>query len=192
MAAASFTERFDFRAITTLSDDDASLALLRPALDVGVRWDPGAAETVLRAARGSPYLLQLMGDEIWNSQHPDRGGTLTPESAAEGLREVAESLETGMFRGRWSKATPAEQTLMIAMARVCAPDGWASSRHISIATGRRAQQFSMARQGLIDKGLVESRRGAMRFTMPGFEHYVLRVSGTGRLPPAQLEAPETP
>lgn len=91
MAAASFTERFDFRILDRLDRAAAERALLEPALRLGVTWEPVAAAAALQAAGGSPYLIQLLGTKPgsgqpgpWWGDHPsarrrgNRGGPAEP------------------------------------------------------------------------------------------------------------------
>jgi len=116
MEAASFTERFDFRVLDRLDAAAAERALIEPALALGITWDPAAA--ALQAAGGSPYLIQLLGDETWGLATPDRGDTIAPAHATAAVQEIQESLAAGMFRGRWGKASPGERDLMVAIAQV--------------------------------------------------------------------------
>ena len=68
--AASFGERFEYRRLEPLSPEQSERALLEPALQRGVAWQPDALELVLNEAKGSPYLLQLFGDEVWQIADP--------------------------------------------------------------------------------------------------------------------------
>ena len=52
MAAASFTEGFDFRTLDRLDEQASERALAEPALPLGVTWDPSAASAALTAAGG--------------------------------------------------------------------------------------------------------------------------------------------
>jgi hypothetical protein len=173
MAAASFTERFDFRTLERLDEDAAERALVEPALALDVHWERSAASAVLGAAAGSPYLIQRLGDETWTLASPGRGDILADAPAQQAIADVRESLGNGMFRGRWAKATPAERDLMVAIAQVVDLEGVAQTRGITAVTGRTTPQLSAARQSLLDKGLIESvGHGRLRFTMPGFAEFV--------------------
>ena len=172
MAAASFTERFDFRGLARLDPDAAERALIEPANQAGVTWDVDAAAAVLEAAGGSPYLIQRLGDETWLLSDPDRGEAIALEHAEAAVTEVRDNLAGGMFRGRWAKATPLERAFMVAVAQVVDDQGVAQTRHITAVTGRSTPQWSRVRGALIDKGLVESAgTGTLRFTMPGFAEF---------------------
>lgn len=174
MAAASFAERFDFNQLPMLAPDEAEIALLQPAAELGVRFDPDAADKVLRAAGGSPFLVQLYGDELWQRAAPERGATLTGAEAEAAIQDANTNLSTGMFRGRWGKATDAEKTVMTAIAAAAGPDGVAATSDVTDQLGANdPRAWSRVRDQLIDKGLVEApARGRVGFTMPGFAQYV--------------------
>ena len=72
MAAGSYAERFQYQRLGFLSPVDAATALLAPAAASRVAWDQDAADHVLGAADGAPYLLQLYGDAAWRLAGPPR------------------------------------------------------------------------------------------------------------------------
>ena len=63
----------------------------------------------------------------------------------------------------------------------------ATTGAISTALGVQAWQWSMARQLLIDKGVIEPvGRGRLRFTMPGFAAFVEKVGAAGEGDPGHV------
>jgi hypothetical protein len=174
MEAASFTERFDFRTLRRLDEAEAERALLEPATALGVRWAIDAAQAALDTAAGSPYLIQYIGDETWLQTPRRERTTITADQAEHALAQVRENLDNGMFRGRWTKSTPGEQVVLMAIARSTDPrTGVATTAEVSALMGTAARRWSMTRKALIDKGMVDAPvRGQLRFTMPGFAAYV--------------------
>lgn len=196
MDAASFTERFDFRTLDRLDHTAAERALLEPSLQLGVSWDTDAAEKVLTAAAGSPYLIQKYGDEAWAAADPDSGTAIRTIHVEAAITQVRDVLDAGMFRGRWAKATQGEQALLTAIAQVADDSGIARTRDITRLLDRTTPQLSGTRKALIDKGIIESvGTGLLRFAMPGFAEFVLeqtqsqRIVPTGQ-PPALAPAPD--
>jgi len=180
MEAASFTERFDFRSLGRLDADAAERALVEPALGLQVHWDTDAAELAVHQAGGSPYLIQLIGEESWMQARPEAGTSIQLQHVVAAAVEVGENLDNGMFRGRWAKATPVEKAVIVAIADTADTDGIATTGAISTALGVQARQWSMARQSLIDKGMIEpAGRGRLRFTMPGFAAFLEKVGAAG-------------
>ena len=187
MEAASFTERFDFRSLGRLDADAAQRALLEPALDLKVHWDTDAAELAVLQAGGSPYLIQLIGEEAWMQARPEAGTSIRRQHVEAAAVEVGDNLDNGMFRGRWAKATPVEKAVIVAIADSAGTDGVATTGDISTVLGVQARQWSMARQSLIDKGMIEPvGHGRLRFTMPGFAGFVAKVGAAGNGDPGQV------
>lgn len=182
MAAASFTERFDFRTLDRLDHHDAERALLEPCLPLNVTWDTDAADHVLVSAAGSPYLIQKFGEEAWLAADPQPGQTISRAEVDDAIAEVRAGLDAGMFRGRWAKATPVERALLTAMAQVADAAGMARTSDITELTGKSTPQLSPVRKSLIDKGIIEAvSKGQWRFTMPGFANFVLTQTDTAPL-----------
>jgi len=169
--AVSFGERFEYRHLNNLSSDDAAMALTAPAQDAGVGWQPSALESVLRDTQGYPYFIQEFGDKMWEAAgYPGPGGVLAMQHYDAALAEFEVARNT-LFRSRWAQATTAEQKLIIAMASLS--DGDVKRKEVAEAMGVTSTAISMARQSLMDKGLIEATsHGKMRFTAPGLAAYI--------------------
>ena len=181
MAAGSFAERFAYQRLRNLTPEAATAALVTPAQEQQVTWSVEAADLVLSLSRGAPFLLQLYADGVWRAAGPERGHRLEVEPARTGVRETERRLWEGQYRGRWARATPAEQLLLVAVADCLGPDGTAAVSEVAARLGRPVQGLGPARAALIDKGLVEApARGLLAFTVPGFEAFVRAQDGGGR------------
>ena len=180
MAAGSFAERFAYQRLRNLTPAAATAALVAPAQEQQVTWTVGAADLVLSLSRGAPFLLQLYADGVWRAARPERGGRLEIEQARTGARETEGRLWEGQYRGRWARATPAEQILLAAVAACLGPDGTAAVSEVAARLDRPVQGLGPARAALVDKGLVEApARGLLAFTVPGFEAFVRAQGGSG-------------
>ncbi len=92
-----------------------------------------------------------------------------------------------MFCDRWVKAIPVEKAVIVAIADTADADGVATTGAISAVLGVQARQWSMARQSLIDKGMIEpAGRGRLRFTMLGFATFVEKVGAAGEGDPGHV------
>jgi len=172
IAAASFAERFTYAELRILSPAAAAEALIRPAEALRVTWTREAADAVLDAARGYPYLLQLFGSTSWSAANPaGPGATIALAHAQQGLDIGRQDLGRGMFRGRWAKATPAERQFLIALATL--GEGPARIADVARHLDRQVKDLSMVRAGLIDKGVIQAPgRGQIEFTIAGFGDFV--------------------
>lgn len=173
--AVTFSERFAFRTLERLDDNDAADALTGPAALHEVQWEPQLIDRVIAQAQGYPYFLQLYGDALWNTCSPDAGGVLTVSALDQAQEQVRAELTT-MFRARWAKATPAEQRLLAAMSHF----GEEPVRRSDLAgqLNVTSNDLSIPRRDLIDKGLIETAgRGNLRFTTPGFAAFIRTETG---------------
>ena len=150
MAAGSFAERFAYQRLRNLTPEAATAALVTSAQEQQVTWSVGAADLVLSLSRGAPFLLQLYADGVWRATGPERGGRLEIESARTGVRETERRLWEGQYRGRWARATLAEQVLLAAVASRLGSDGTASVSDVAAHLGRPVQALGPARAALVD------------------------------------------
>lgn len=171
-------DRIAFHPLTPLTESQATVALLHPALRAQVRWGQAAAEHVLTAAAGSPYLLQLYGDATWRTADPYPGDHIPAAAAHRGVVDGGQQLHDGMFRTRWNRASPGEQQYLTVMASQLAPDGTVTTGQVAAALGRPVTSVSYIRGRLLAKGLIQpAGHGRIAFTTPGFETYVAAQTG---------------
>ncbi|AKK04611.1 putative ATPase (AAA+ superfamily) [Corynebacterium mustelae] len=174
--AVSFGERFQYERLTDLTRADSLQALVQPAREMNVEWDPLALGLALEMANGYPYFLQLIGDYTWKeARFPDQGATLHLEHTERAQQPFREELAQ-FFRVRWSKVTEAEGQLLTALAEL----GGDNVPRAALAEkmGVDTATLSMARKSLIDKGIIDSPRyGRLSFTAPGFAEYVRQEQG---------------
>lgn len=172
-AAVTFSERFAFRTLQRLSSADAAEVLEGPARPLRVTWERALVDAVVGLADGYPYFLQLYADALWRVVRPDAGDVL-PATALDRARALVEDELDTMFRARWSKASPGERRVLVALAELT-DDRETPVRRAAIAErmGVSSNDLSEPRRSLLDKGLVESAdRGTLRFTVPGFAAFV--------------------
>jgi DNA-binding transcriptional ArsR family regulator len=133
---------------------------------------------VLNEAQGSPYLVQMYGDSAWRHANPQPGGTISYSAAHAGLGTARHELHTGLFRGRWNRATAAERDFMTAMVHSMTTGPTAAISDIAAALGKPQTQISYLRGRLLDKGLITApSRGRLAFTMTGFDHFISEETG---------------
>ena len=175
--AKSYAERlFDFPSIGSLSTDDAAAALTVPADELHVQWTPKAIERVFDVTHGYPYFLQKFGKQAWDVA--DGPGVIDAEDVETAFPIALDELDTGFFRVRIDRATPAERAYLKAMALLGGPGPYQSG-DVATALGKaRTSQVGPTRDGLIKRGLCYSPRwGEIAFTVPMFDAFVRRSLG---------------
>lgn len=177
---------------STLPSDAAYSAIVTPAMDVGVSWEPGAADAVVTESGGYPAHLQLMAAKTWSTaQGPS---LITLDEARHGIAEATEAVRAANFETLWDRLPDFQRNYVVALAN---HHGHASTATMVEALGKRsAQDLSEARDELIKRGVITSpRRGEVAFTAPTMTAFVLEqeaaatVLRTGR---ASFPSPATP
>lgn len=175
--AATFGERSHEVVLGEFEPDDAARLLEAPASELGVSWSPEALSAVVDTARGYPQSLQILGAATWEAARPERGAVLSLGAVEVGSRSARTALAS-IFEARWAVATASERAFLRAMAQVGRPvvrRGEIADR-LETTTGA----LSMVRRNLIIKGIIEEAGyGRLRFTIPGFEEFVLDQEPTG-------------
>lgn len=169
--AATFGERTTFVDLPRLTFDAAAEAVVGPAAALDVRWEADALRVLLGECDGFPYLLQVYAHAVWDVAEPVAGGVVTSAAIERGLVTARDHL-SALYEARWTAATDLEQRIMTAMA-VIGTD-LVRRTEIAAALDRPSRALSVPRDRLIAKGIVEpGGRGTLRFTLPGFDRFVL-------------------
>jgi hypothetical protein len=175
--AATFGERSHEIVLAEFGPEDAARLLEAPAAELGVSWAPDALAAVVDGARGYPQSLQILGAATWDAARPEPGSVLDLRAVEAGSRSAQTAL-TSIFDARWAVATAAERSFLRAMAEV--GDAVVRRGDIAERLGTTTGALSMVRRNLIIKGIVEEAGyGRLRFTIPGFEEFVLTQDPTG-------------
>lgn len=171
-SAVTFSERFDFSELFGLDDGGVVTALADPAHTLGVSWDRAALQVAVSNAKGYAYKVQLIGDEAWKvAGYPDPDSTITDEHVAEAMQQVDVHMET-LFRARWRSASPKQRELLSTIAELGGRD--VKREDIAARLGVTTQSISMARDGLLRRGIIDANRHSrVSFTVPGFTEWIL-------------------
>lgn len=174
--AKSYAERlFQFVEVGSLDDDAATAALVVPAREEGVDYEPAAVRAILDATQGYPYFLQEWGKHAWDvaPQSPIR-----EHDAHEATTLALADLDASFFRVRYDRLTPAEKSYVRAMAAL--GPGPHRSGDIAAKLGIKVGTVAPRRAALIAKGMVYSpNHGDTAFTVPLFDAFIRRLETGG-------------
>ncbi|MDE2691288.1 MAG: ATP-binding protein [Acidobacteriota bacterium] len=170
--AKSYAERlFNFRSIDSLDGDDARAALVKPADEEGVVWQPDALDRIVDETQGYPYFLQEFGKQVWDLA--DGPVEITATDVDSAVTTAVDELDTGFFRVRIDRTTDSEREYLVAMASL--GEGPYASGRVAATMGRDTPGVGPVRDKLIKKGLCYSPRwGEIDFTVPLFDDFVRR------------------
>jgi len=168
--AKPYAERmFAYHELDRLSDAEARLALVAPAGQRGVEYEPDAVDLIVGASAGYPHFLQEYGRVLWNEVELS---PITAHDVESADALIKETLNRRFFKDRFEMASDAEQRYIAAMAEL--GDGPVRSVAVAERAGYKdASSASVVRDSLLRKDLVYSpRRGLIDFTVPLFGDYL--------------------
>lgn len=170
----SYAERlFKFIPVDKLQENDAKLALTRPASTLGVQYTDEALTEILQQTDCYPYFLQEYGQQAW--KYVDKATkTLSYEAACAAHNDFINALDEGFFKVRHDRASEKELEFMRAMVQCselpCQTKQVAQLMHSSY------NRIAPIRAQLIHKGFIyATSRGEISFTVPQFDKYLKRI-----------------
>jgi type II secretory pathway predicted ATPase ExeA len=170
--AKSYAERlFRFPRLGPLDDREATDALVEPARELGVGFEPRAVRAVLAYTEGYPYFIQEYGRVLWDRAERSPVSAL---DAIEAQAVVEARLDQDFFSTRLERASDAEVTYLRAMAQL--GPGALRGSDVAKELGRPVERVAETRARLIDKGLLYApKRGLTAFTVPQFDRFLRRT-----------------
>lgn len=170
-SAKSYAERlFEIHIVGPLDDTDAARALTAATDPLAVTWTSEALRSVLQAARGYPYFLQVFGKHVWDFAPTS---PITAADAEAGIVAGNAELHSGFFGARWERAAPAQQGYLRALATLADADGAAATSAVADILGKSLGALSSTRDQLLRKGLLYAPdRGTIAFTTPGMAEFI--------------------
>jgi hypothetical protein len=175
-ASSTYAERVREHELGLLGEGAATEALVVPAEQRRVRYEPRGLATVVQGAGGYPFFVQLMGYEAWNAA-ADRGArsVINDEDAAIGVaRGRLEAVR--LYESRLTEVPDTERRYLDAVASL--DEGERRSAAVASVLGGTSEEWAWARQRLIERGLLRAAgRGRIAFALPGLAEY-LRTAGS--------------
>ncbi len=170
--AKSYAERlFEFPEIGALSDEDAKLAIAKPAADEGVAIDEDALDGIVARTHRYPYFLQEWGKHVWDAAERSPITASIVDTASE---HAIAALDASFFLVRFDRLTPTEKRYLRAMSEL--GSGPYRSGEIARELGTLVTSVAPLRGQLINKGMIWSpSHGDTAFTVPMFDEFMRRI-----------------
>lgn len=169
--AATYAERmFRVGSLGPLTPAQVAEAVTAPAEELGVRWDPAAAETVADHSDGYPFFVQVWAFHTWNIATHDPISVADVGSATAAVRMA---LDESFFAARIARIPESEITYVRGLASL--GSGPHRSGEVAASYGRKTSEVAALRDRLIREGVVYAPRyGWVEFAIPHFDDYVRR------------------
>jgi hypothetical protein len=166
-------------SIEALRETEAAEYLIRPAARLGVKFEAGALQALVRASGGHPAILRAMGQQAWSLA---TGSPIRLDLARLAIGAATAALDAGFFRWKFAALAPLELRYLRAMAEVAGD--CKRSGAIAVVLQRPVSAVAPTRASLIGKGLLYCpRRGETAFTTPLYAEFLRRT-----LPPLRLQS----
>jgi hypothetical protein len=165
---STFLHRCEQYEIGLLPADEARRALSEPLAAAGASIAPEALAAMLAAAAGHPYMLQLVGYEVWRVAADPVAGISMAEADA-GLAEARRDMGPRIYGPIWRDLSDTDKRLLVAML-----GDRDRSRLSDLARrwGGVPNQIGSYRHRLILRGVIRSAgRGLLAFTHPEARRY---------------------
>jgi len=168
----SYAERmFRFPEIGALPEEDARLAIVKPARDEGAEVDDDALTEIFRITGRYPYFLQQWAYDAWNIAENNR---ITLPDVLKANTVSISVLDRDFFRVRFERCNASEKRYMRALASM--GPGKHRSGDVAALLGQKLTSLAPARDRLIRKGMIYApQHGDVAFTVPLFDAYMLRM-----------------
>ncbi len=178
-AGATFARRFKPLELGPLQEEDMVLAL-RPFVEGGwpvltddgprpIRMEPAAAEALVEASHGSPFIFQLVGEAAWNA---GAGEVITAAEAERGIATTGRETRTH-FRLRLAPLTELQRRFLVAAARL--DDHERTLGRVAEALGSPSGRLGSTARLLDERyRLVRRRGGKLTFRSPGLLEHLRR------------------
>lgn len=174
--ARTYSERmFQGVEVRSLEREAARSAFTRPLSGSRIGAAPDLVDRVLDEVEGYPYFIQLWGAELWDATMEAGQGRMTTHTLNVIEDRIFERLDTDFYEPRIASLTPAEQDLLLATSRCNYPplnvselnaESPKSPGNINVLLGRLVAANVLFRE----------RKGAYRYTAPGFLDFLRRRS----------------
>jgi len=158
---ATFFSRLARHNLEPLSLSESLQALLPPFDDAGISYDTTAMQAVADETNGYPYLVQLLGYEIW--QRLDEDMPISPELLADAFDAARDQSIFDVLAPTWRQLSPtARKVLGVIAERSPEP---AKASEIYQQLDKTSSWFSVYRSRLIKAGMLSpAGRGYVALT----------------------------
>ncbi len=164
----TFLRRADRHHLERVQEDAARAALREPIQNAGRPVTPEALETMVTATRGYPFLIQLVGDQVWRKAADERSIDLP--SANAGVDAARRRLGQLVHAPALAEASDIDKSFLLAMS---ADDGPSQIRDVQARLGVDKNYASQYRLRLLALELVEpTGHGRLDFALPYLRDYL--------------------
>jgi AAA ATPase domain len=152
----------------------AALALIKPAADTGIAFEPAVAQQVAADVDGYPYFIQKYGEALWDAADAADLDAITAKLYASTRARVQDALDAEFFENRYLDAPRADQLTL----RVAADLGGEQFEIAKLAAQFHSRNANATQQSvnrlLRSNHVYRVSQGVYAYTAPLFGDFVRR------------------
>ncbi len=165
----TFLRRADRRDLKDVPLADVGQALNTTINESGHTITAEALELATQATGGYPFMIQLVGYQIWRNAN---GNTITTTAVAAGIEAARTRLGSLVHAPALRELSDVDRTYLLAMAQ---DDGPSKTAEIARRMDKSPQYASVYRARLIAAGMIEpATHGTVRFAIPYLRDYLIQ------------------
>ncbi|MHB8189258.1 MAG: ATP-binding protein [Ferrimicrobium sp.] len=173
----TFLQRADQHVLGAVELVEVERAIREPIEANGRRIEPTALKEAATATGGYPFLIQLIGQHIWD-ENP-QNGTVTSSDVEAGAAAARKRVGSLIYGPAITGASDVARTFLVAMAQ---DDGSSKMADICARLGVSPGYGSQYRLQLLKRDLIESpRHGEVDFVSPYLREYLREHAVTSAL-----------
>lgn len=171
----TFLRRAMHRPLGAVSRAAAARGLAVPVEEAGRSWEDAALSQAVKATRGYPYMLQLVGFHSYRAAGQVIGVTEVAAAVSRATRDVSSLVH----RPTISSLTAVEVAFLEAMAQ---DEGPSLTAEIAQRMGKTTVYVGQYRRRLLDKHIITApERGVVSLAMPGMREHLRGEISAGEL-----------
>lgn len=166
----SFLRRARQHYLEIINDADVARALRKTVEQSGGTITEEALNTATSASGGFPYMIQLVGYNMWAESED---GKILPEHAERGAKDAEEDFRRGVLERTWQEMSKGDRAFALAML----PDKDGSTISSVASRLKRGTNYaSTYKKRLMRQGLISERPGGtFDFDIPQMRKYLLAM-----------------
>ena len=158
-----------------LDRESAAQAIVEPARALGVAFEPAAEAAAVEFADGSPYFLQLIGEQAWEEA---AGQSITHDDVVSAERHVSRRLDEEFYPRVLRGLDPDARQALTRIAELGTRSVWRDD--LVTASGRSWPELSEPVSTLMTRGIVDVAGSRLySIATPGMTGYLSRSGALG-------------
>ena len=150
-----------------LSDYEVEEALVRTMKDGGKTFEPDALEAAVKAIKGFPFMLQLVGYRVWRMAESSSVIDISSVDAAANI--ARKELEQRIYDAVWFELSEADKSFLQAMTE---DSEITRQADLPSRLNKPSGHVSKYKKRMLQQGVIRERsRGLLEFCLPGFKEY---------------------